>query len=65
MFGTLYVPDSKREPLTFGFADDPDAHTVKGELVNPLIKAAGHFRPLWPKRAAKLPNIPVAERNRA
>ncbi len=33
MFGTLYVPEKKREKLVFGFADRPDAHTVKGELV--------------------------------
>ena len=32
------------------FPDHPDAHTVKGELVDPLIKAAGHLKPLWPKR---------------
>ncbi|MGB8396737.1 MAG: sterol desaturase family protein, partial [Pseudolabrys sp.] len=33
MFGTLYVPEKKREPLTFGFSGQPDAHTLKGELV--------------------------------
>ena len=36
MFGTLYVPGKEREPLTFGFAGQPDAHTVKGELVDPF-----------------------------
>ncbi len=45
MFGTLYVPQKQREPLTFGFGDHPDAHTVKGELVMPLIKAAAHLKP--------------------
>jgi sterol desaturase/sphingolipid hydroxylase (fatty acid hydroxylase superfamily) len=50
MFGTLYVPGKEREALTFGFADHPDAHTVKGELVAPLINAAGHIRPLLPRR---------------
>lgn len=44
MFGTLYVPSTQREPLTFGFADHPDAHTVKGELVMPLVKAAAHLK---------------------
>jgi sterol desaturase/sphingolipid hydroxylase (fatty acid hydroxylase superfamily) len=39
MFGTLYVPAKSREPLTFGFPGEPDAHTVKGELVDPLVKA--------------------------
>jgi sterol desaturase/sphingolipid hydroxylase (fatty acid hydroxylase superfamily) len=57
MFGTLYVPQKQRERLTFGFADNPDAHTVKGELVDPLIKAAGHLKPLLPKRAAALPAV--------
>ncbi len=51
MFGTLYVPAKEREALTFGFADHPDAHTVKGELVAPLINAARRLKPLWPKRA--------------
>ncbi len=50
MFGTLYVPAKEREPLTFGFADHPDAHTVKGELVDPFVNAAGHLKPLLPKR---------------
>jgi sterol desaturase/sphingolipid hydroxylase (fatty acid hydroxylase superfamily) len=46
MFGTLYVPEKEREKLVFGFPDHPDAHTFKGELVNPLINAAAH---IWPK----------------
>jgi len=45
IFGTLYVPAKEREALTFGFADHPDAHTVKGELVMPLVKAAAHLKP--------------------
>ncbi len=44
MFGTLYVPGKERERLTFGFADHPNAHTVKGELVEPLINAASHHQ---------------------
>lgn len=59
MFGTLYVPQKEREPITFGFADRADAHTVKGELLNPFVDAAAH---IMPKRDA---NIPVAERKRA
>ena len=50
MFGTLYVPAAEREALRFGFADHPDAHTVKGELVTPLVNAAGHLKPLLPRR---------------
>jgi sterol desaturase/sphingolipid hydroxylase (fatty acid hydroxylase superfamily) len=63
MFGTLYVPEKEREKLVFGFADHPDAHTFKGEMVNPLLNAAAHLKPLWPKQAP--PAIPVAERKRA
>jgi hypothetical protein len=33
---------------------------MKGELVDPLIKAAGHLKPLWQK-----PAVPVAERKQA
>src|SRR5215470_12659027 len=61
-FGTLYVPEKTREPLTFGFPGQPDAHTVKGELgelVDPFIITAGH---IWPKRPADMPALPVAER---
>ena len=62
MFGTLYVPEKKREPLTFGFPGRTDAHTFKGEVIDPVINAAGHLKPLLPKRAP--PTIPVAERKR-
>lgn len=59
IFGTLYIPKKEREPLKFAFADRPDAHTVKGELIDPFIDAAAH---LMPKSA---PNLPVAKRERA
>ncbi len=65
MFGTLYVPQKEREPLTFGFADNPDAHTVKGEFIDPIVKAAGHLKPNWPKRPAQPAAVPLAERDRA
>ena len=60
MFGTLLVPEKLRVPLTFGFGDHPDAHTMKGELVDPLINAASRLKPLWHK-----PAVPVAERKQA
>jgi hypothetical protein len=60
MFGTLYVPAKEREPLVFGFPDHPDAHTVKGELMDPFVNAAGHLKPSLPKRAG-----PVAQRKQA
>jgi sterol desaturase/sphingolipid hydroxylase (fatty acid hydroxylase superfamily) len=65
MFGTLYVPQKEREPLIFGFADHPNAHTVQGELVEPLINAAAHLKPLLQKRRSELAPVPVAERKQA
>jgi sterol desaturase/sphingolipid hydroxylase (fatty acid hydroxylase superfamily) len=62
MFGTLYVPAKEREPLSFGVGDYPDAHTVKGELVAPLINAAGHFKPLFQRRRGAISPVPVTER---
>jgi sterol desaturase/sphingolipid hydroxylase (fatty acid hydroxylase superfamily) len=59
MFGTLYIPAKQREPLVFGVADHQNAHTVKAELVDPFVKAAGHLKPALPKP------VPVAERKRA
>ena len=61
MFGTLYVPQKEREPLTFGFADRPDAHTLKGELINPLIDAAGHLKPPWQRRDDALSPMPATK----
>jgi sterol desaturase/sphingolipid hydroxylase (fatty acid hydroxylase superfamily) len=63
MFGTLHIPTKERETLTFGVPDHRDAHTVKGEFVNPLIDAAAHFRPLWPER--KSAALPAAGRDQA
>ena len=63
MFGTLHIPAKEREVLTFGVPDHRDAHTVKGEFVNPLIDAAGHFKPLWPER--KSAALPAAGRDQA
>jgi sterol desaturase/sphingolipid hydroxylase (fatty acid hydroxylase superfamily) len=62
MFGTLYVPEKNREPLTFGFPGRADAHTFKGEVIDPLVNATAHLKPLLPKRAA--PVLPIAERKR-
>ena len=59
MFGTLYIPAKQREPLVFGVTDHQNAHTVKAELVEPFVKAAGHLKPALPKP------VPVAERKRA
>ena len=59
MFGTLYVPAKEREKLTFGFPDHADAHTFKGEVVAPLVNAAGYLKPLWIKTSPDV--APVAE----
>jgi hypothetical protein len=48
--------------LTFGFSGQPDAHTLKGELVDPFINAAGH---IWPKRPEDVSALLVAERKQA
>ena len=65
IFGTLYVPSKEREALTFGLADHPDAHTVKGELIDPLINAAGQIRPLLTRRRGEPAPIPATERKPA
>lgn len=65
MFGTLYVPEREREALRFGFADRADAHTVKGELVTPLVEAAARLKTLLPRGRDALAPVPVAERKRA
>jgi sterol desaturase/sphingolipid hydroxylase (fatty acid hydroxylase superfamily) len=60
IFGTLYVPAKEREPLVFGFPDHVNAHTVKGELVEPFVNAAGHLKPALSKSA-----VSVARRKQA
>ncbi len=53
----------EREPLTFGFADQPDAHTVKGELVDPLHQCRGpHLRPKRPDGQCRLCRLRSASR---
>ena len=63
MFGTLYVPGKEREKLTFGFPGRADAHTVKGELVAPLVDAVARLKPAAPDRRA-LADPSAAGRNR-
>lgn len=62
IFGTLYVPAKEREKIDFGFADHPDAHTVKGELVAPFIRAGGHLKRLFSKRAPAAAAVALAGR---
>ena len=58
MFGTLYIPAKEREPLVFGFPDQPNAHTVQGEMVEPFVNAAAHLKPRWPQHGEIKP-LPV------
>jgi sterol desaturase/sphingolipid hydroxylase (fatty acid hydroxylase superfamily) len=65
MFGTLYVPAKEREPIVFGVPGHVDAHTVKGELVAPLVSAGRRLFGRVPERfhlAQPLPPGVVAHR---
>jgi hypothetical protein len=48
--------------LIFAFfpARRKSEHTVKGELMDPFVNAAGHLKPAIPK-----PAVPAAQRKRA
>ena len=51
LFGTLYVPGERPEKLSFGVdPNNPDAHTISGELVAPVLRAAARLS--LPARAA-------------
>ena len=61
IFGTLYVPDRKREKLTFGVEPDQyPAHTVTGELVAPFLRAGAIVAAKLPWRRT-LPAITVRD----
>jgi sterol desaturase/sphingolipid hydroxylase (fatty acid hydroxylase superfamily) len=49
VFGTLHMPDRKRERLNFGVASrTPDHHTAIGSLLVPFVEAVGRLRPRLP-----------------
>ena len=54
LFGTLTIPRKERERLRFGIDGHTDAHTVKAEMLRPFAEAAGHLKPLLPRRHAPL-----------
>ncbi len=58
-FGTRYL----RRSTCRASSASRFAHTFKCEVANPLINAAGHLKPLLPKRAPSA--LSVAERKRA
>jgi sterol desaturase/sphingolipid hydroxylase (fatty acid hydroxylase superfamily) len=65
MFGTLYIPAAENERLEFGVEPDREhAHTIRGELIAPFIRAAQMLK--WPfgGRAQSAPLAPT-ERKQA
>ena len=62
LFGTLYVPGSKREKLSFGVEPrSGDAHTIAGGLITPVYDAFSHIKPLLqPRRAPASGEAPGA-----
>ncbi|MGH6790824.1 MAG: sterol desaturase family protein [Pseudolabrys sp.] len=62
MFGTLYVPGKQPEKLSFGVDPDrPNAHTISGELVDPILHAGARLKDMVRPPAP----LPVAKRERA
>jgi len=45
LFGTLHLPAPERERLSFGVpGEDASAHTIRGTLIRPVMKAAAALR---------------------
>jgi len=67
MFGTLHVPSKERERIAFGVPGHTHAHTVKGELVEPLISAGRRLFGGVPERFGLNETLPssIAERDSA
>ena len=66
MFGTLYVPAKQREKLSFGVEPDrADAHTIRGELVAPVLRAAARIRAMVPARVPQPTATPALKRKQA
>jgi sterol desaturase/sphingolipid hydroxylase (fatty acid hydroxylase superfamily) len=62
MFGTLYVPGKEPEKLSFGVDPDrPNAHTISGELVDPILHAGARLKEMVRPAAP----LPVTKRERA
>ena len=45
LFGTLVVPERRRQKLTFGVTGYETPHTLKGAVVDPFVGAAGLLSP--------------------
>jgi hypothetical protein len=64
VFGTLYVPAAEPEKLEFGVEPDrPNAHTIRGELFAPFVRAALLIKPLIDRRPHTVP-LPAPEQKR-
>ncbi len=61
MFGTLYVPSAEREMLEFGVEPDREhAHTIRGELISPFVRAAQLVKERFAPRPASA-TLPAPE----
>lgn len=56
LFGTLHVPQRKREKLDFGVTGLHDPHSLRGALLDPFVASLACFRPA---RSAKADTVPV------
>jgi sterol desaturase/sphingolipid hydroxylase (fatty acid hydroxylase superfamily) len=57
MFGTLYVPTSQRERLTYGVAPDGvNPHTAMGALLMPFVHSASRILPTLQPSKRSLPS---------
>ena len=55
MFGTLYVPSTEPEKLSFGVdPNDQSVHTITGAYLDPFVRAAGVVRNALPKQAPQI-----------
>jgi sterol desaturase/sphingolipid hydroxylase (fatty acid hydroxylase superfamily) len=53
MFGTLYIPAAEREVLEFGVEPDREhAHTIRGELIAPVVRAVLLIKERFERRPA-------------
>ncbi len=64
MFGTLYIPAAEREVLEFGVEPDREhAHTIRGELISPFVRAAQLVKERFARRTAAAA-LPAPEQER-
>ncbi len=64
MFGTLYIPAAENEMLEFGVEPDREhAHTIRGELILPFVRAAHLVKERFARRTASA-TLPAPEQER-